>query len=80
MDSDCEHGRLQVLFVDPRVSYFARQAIAINPEMIYSILGVKGDPSAGVTIVASERKEALEPILSTKGFTEEFGQIQGPHF
>ncbi len=45
--------------------------------MLYSILGVKDDPSASITIVASERREALQAILRDIGFTELLGEIQG---
>lgn len=49
----------------------------MNPEMEYTIMGTKGDATRGITIVASERREALQSILNKTGFTELLGQING---
>lgn len=61
------------------ISHRFSQAIAVNPQLMYSLMRKKDDTRDGVMIVASERRDALQGILSETGFTELLCEIPGSH-
>ncbi|KAI0790394.1 tRNA synthetases class I-domain-containing protein [Abortiporus biennis] len=73
-----EHGAVQLMaWTTTPWTLTANMALNVNSEMTYTVLGSSTKAGDGVVIIATERKEPLEEILSELGLDKEFGELKG---
>lgn len=53
------------------------QAIAVNPEMHYTVMQDQQHPDAGVVVFATARSEQLRGILESMGLKHSITKLQG---